>query len=61
MNRRTMAAVTLLPLVPLVLSVRAGWLRGAGLLGDLALPATVGLVVFFGTSWLADRLLGGDR
>jgi hypothetical protein len=59
MTRRGMLVVTLAPLVPVLAAVRLGWLRGSGVAADLLLPLGAGVVVFFGTSWLVDRILGG--
>jgi hypothetical protein len=59
MTRRGMLVVALAPVVPVVAALRLGWLRGAGVAADLLLPLGAGVMVFFGTSWLVDKILGG--
>jgi hypothetical protein len=58
---RLLVAACLLPLVPLLALVRAGWLRGGEHLAVLFWPAVTFATVFFGLSWLTDRLFGGER
>jgi hypothetical protein len=58
MNVRMVAAVVLVPTVPVTVAVMAGWLIGRPVLADLALPLVAGAVVFFAASWVVDLLLG---
>jgi type IV secretory pathway VirB2 component (pilin) len=59
MTRRGMLVVTLVPMLAVLAAVGLGWLRGAEDVAELAVPLVAGVVVFFGSSWLLDRLLGG--